>query len=85
MKINFKKMARQIGFHGMILFKGFIKMLCGAILTAVIVAGIYGFIAVSTEGGYAAVGNFLVSTSIVCVALGGMYLMGGTSKKGAKK
>ena len=85
MKINFKKMSRQIVFHSKILFNGFIKMLCGAIFTAMIAVGTYGFTTIPTEGGYAAVSDFLVSTCMICVALGGMYLMGGTGKKGAKK
>ena len=85
MKINFKKTARKIGFHSMILFKGFIKMLCGSILTALIAVGIYGMFMVPAESGYTAVCDFLVSASILCFAIGGMYLMGGTGKKGAKK
>ena len=85
MNINFKKMSRQVGFHSGILFKGFIKMLCGAVLTALIAVGSYGLFLVPAEGGYAAVCDFLVSICTLCVALGGVYLMGGTGKKGAKK
>lgn len=85
MNINFKKMSRQIGFHSKILVKGFIKMLCGGILTALIALGSYGLLMIPTEDGYVAVCDFLVSTCTLCVALGGMYLMGGTGKKGAKK
>lgn len=85
MKSYFKKMSRKCGFHGMILLKGFIKMLCGTILTAVIAVGIYGFTVVPAEGGYAAVGDFLISTCATLAAMGGMYLMGGTGKKVVKK
>lgn len=85
MKIDLKKMSRAIVFHTQILLKGFVKMLCGALMTAMIAVGIYGFFNIPTEGGYAAVSDFLVSTCLVIIAVGGMYLMGGRGKKGAKK
>jgi hypothetical protein len=85
MKSYFKKMSRKCGFHGMILLKGFIKMLWGTVLTAMIAGSVYGFLAIPSEGGYAAVGDFLISVSIVGVAFIGIYLMGGNGGKGAKK
>ena len=85
MKIDIKKISRAIVFHIQILLKGFVKMLCGALMTAMIVTGIYGFLSVPEEGGYTAVSDFLVSACIVIIAVGGMYLMGGRGKKGAKK
>ena len=85
MKIDLKKMSRAIVFHTQILLKGIVKMLCGALMTARIAGGISGFFNIPTEGGYAAVSDFLVSTCLVIIAVGGMYLMGGRGKKGAKK
>lgn len=85
MMINFKKMSRQIGYHGQILFKGFIKMLYGAAMAGLIALAIYGYAMIPAEGGYAAVSDFLVCTCLVCIAVGGIYLMGGSGKKEAKK
>jgi dolichol kinase len=85
MKTSFKRMPRTIGYHFQILTKGFIKMLWGTITAALIGFAIYGYVMVPSEGGYAAVSDFLVSTLIMCVAVGGMYLMGGNGNKGAKK
>lgn len=85
MKINYKKMSREVGHHVLILFKGFFKMLYGAAMAGMIAAGVHGFVVVSTEGGYAAVCDFLVSICLIGLALVGTYLMGGHGKKGAKK
>ena len=85
MKTSFKRMSRTIGNHFGILTKGLIKMLWGTITALLIGFAIYGYVQVSTESGYAAVSDFLVATLTMCVALGGMYLMGGNGKKGAKK
>lgn len=83
--INFKKLSRRVGFHGMILVKGFIKMLCGAGTAALFAIGIYGLIMIASEGGWAAVCDFLGSVGIIFIALVATYVMGGTGKKGAKK
>ena len=85
MKIDSKKISRAVVFHTRILLKGFVKILCGAFITAVIAVGVYGFISVPGEDGYAAVCDFLISAALVLVALCGMYLMGGRGKKVAKK
>lgn len=85
MKNDIKKTLGTALYHGGILFKGFIKMLCGALMTVLIVAGGYGLAMVQKEAGYAAVCDFVVSICIMFISISGMYLMGGTGKKGAKK
>ena len=85
MKISFKRMSRTIGYHFRILAKGFIKVLWGTTTAVLIAVAVYGYMMVPTEGGYAAVCDFLVATLTMIVALACMYLMGGNRKKGAKK
>ena len=75
----------MIGYHVRILAKGFIKMLWGTMTAVTIAFAVYGFTIVPTEGGYAAVSDFLVSKVALIIALGCMYLMGGNGNKGAKK
>lgn len=83
--MNFRRTLRLIGYHFVILCKGFAKMLFGVATAALLVLGIWGFVQVSSEGGYAAVFDFLGSICIICIALGGTYIMGGRGKKGAKR
>lgn len=78
-------MMNVIKYHGMILFRGFVKMLVGTITAGLIAGAVYGFTMIPNEGGYAAVGDFLVAIIFLIVALCGVYLMGGSKKKGAKK
>ena len=85
MKNDFKKTVRLIGFHASVLLKGFARMIYGATMGAMIAAAVYGFIMIPYEGGYIAVCEFLASTCVMCIALGGIYLMGGSTKKGATK
>lgn len=60
-------------------------MLWGTTTAVMIATAVYGYTVVPTEGGYAAVCDFLVATLTMIVALACMYLMGGNRKKGAKK
>ena len=79
------KTVCKIGFHGGILLKGVIKMLYGATMAMLATVSAYGFAGIPSEGGYVAVSSFLLSTCTMLVALGGIYLMGAHTTKGAKK
>ena len=81
---DFKIAAKRIGIHGMILLKGFVKVLYGASVADLIAIAVYGFMAIPSEGGYRAVCDFIGAIAIMAIALTGMYVMGG-NKKGAKK
>ena len=85
MKTSFKRISRTIGHHFRILTKGCIKVLWGTTTAVMIAVAVYGYKIVPTEGGYAAVCDFLVATLTMVVALACMYLIGGNCKKGAKK
>ena len=78
-------MITFIAYHARVLGTGFVRMLVGAITAGFIAAAVYGFAIVPKEGGYAAVGDFLLSIFCLVVAFAGVYIMGGSKKKGAKK
>lgn len=79
-KRKLKIVAKRIGFHLLVLLKGFVKALYGALMTAVTAMAVYGFVAVPSEGGYAAVLDFVGAMACLSVAFGGMYLIGGKKK-----
>jgi quinol-cytochrome oxidoreductase complex cytochrome b subunit len=79
---DFKSAAHRIGFHAMIMLRGFLKVLYGAVVAGLIGLSVYGFQAIPTEGGYAAVGDFVGAVAIMCVAFGGMYFIGCKKKRG---
>ncbi len=82
---GYKKVVRMITFHSNVLLKGFVKMLYGATIAMLVAVSAYGFTGVPSEGGYAAVSSFLLSTCTMLVALGGIYLMGINAVKESKK
>ena len=83
--IGFKSAARAIGIHGKVLWKGFIRMMFGALTAGLFALAIYGFVMVSTEGGWNAVCEFIAATATTVVALNCMYAQGTGKKKGAKR
>lgn len=82
--INVKKFMKKVRYHGCVLLKGMMRMLFGTATAGLMGLAIYGFVMVGTEGGYMAVGDFLVAMATVFMACACMYAMG-CGKKGAKK
>ena len=82
--INVKRFMKNVRFHVLVLLKGMMRMLFGTATAGLIGLAAYGFVTVSSEGGYMAVGDFLVALATVVVAGVCMYAMG-CGKKGAKK
>lgn len=82
--INVKRFMKKIRFHGLVLLKGMMRMLFGTATAGLMVLAIYGFVSVRAEGGYLAVGDFLVAMATVVVAGACMYAMG-CGKKGPKR
>lgn len=79
--IDIKKLAQQAKSHGEILFKGFVKMLCGSATAVLFATGIYGLCAIASEGGLTAVFGFLGSIALFSIALMATYVLGGTDRK----
>lgn len=79
---DFRNVCHTIGHHGKIAWKGFVRMLFGAATAGLIAMAVYGFVVIPTEGGWAAVCDFIVSVATLVVALICMYAMGGSMKRG---
>ena len=71
---KFKSIAYMMG-------KGLVRSLWGTAVSAAIGMAVYGYSAIPTEGGYTAVADFILATIFLGIALGCMYIMGGTEKK----
>lgn len=82
--MNFEKIMKLAKFHLGILLRGLGRTLYGAFITGMTAFAIYGFVLIKTEGGYAAVFDFIASVAILVVALANAYVLG-SKRKGAKK
>lgn len=78
-------MMEAIKYHAQVMGRGFVRMLVGAVTAAFAAAAVYGFVVVPGEGGYAAVADFVLAILALFIAFSGVYIMGGSPKKGAKK
>ena len=76
-----KRMAKIVAFHGKILGKGFVRMLCGMFTAGMLAAAGYAFAAIPSEGGYIAVCEFIAAVAATVVAASCIYIMGGNSHK----
>lgn len=83
-EVNFGKFLKQAKFHALILVRGLGRTLYGAFITGMIAFAIYGFVLIKSEGGYAAVFDFIASIATLVVALANACVLGG-KKRGAKK
>lgn len=81
----FKRAARMAGAYAAILVKGFARMLFGTLTAGLFALAAYGFAMITNESGWTVVGEFVVSTATVVLAIVCMFTMGGGVKKGAKK
>ena len=60
--------------YSITLCKGLYRSFCGTFTTALLALAVYGFIMVSTEGGWAAVAYFVIS--VTALALFGVCVYG---------
>ena len=81
--VQIKKALKTFEFHAKIAWRGFCRMVYGALVAGLIVMAIYGFVSVTTETGWTAVCDFIASCATLVVALSNIYFMGGR-KRGAK-
>ena len=83
-KVNVDRLLKQVKFHAGIVLRGLGRTLHGTLTAGLIAFAIYGFVLIKSEGGYAAVFDFIASCAILVVALANAYALGG-KKRGAKK
>lgn len=76
MNVSFKEVIRGIAWHCKILLRGFIKTLYGSITAGLAVFTVYGFSVIPSEGGYAAVGDFIAAICTLILAVTCMYIFG---------
>ena len=83
-KFNFKKALKQVKFHTDVMLRGLARTLYGALIAGLIAFAIYGFVLIKSEGGYAAVFDFIAACAMLVLALANAYLLG-SKRRGAKK
>ena len=76
MKRNVKEVLQAICFHCKILLRGFTKVVYGTVTAVLVCLAVYGFAAIPSEGGYAAVVDFISAAACIVVAVALMYSLG---------
>ena len=76
MKLNGKEVLQMICVHGLILLRGFAKVLYGTVTAALVGMAVYGLTMIPSEGGYAAVSDFISAAICIVMALALMYFFG---------
>ena len=76
MKANFKEVLQTICFHCKILLRGFTKVVYGTVTAVLVCLAVYGLAMIPSEGGYAAVFDFISAAACIVVALALMYSLG---------
>lgn len=82
---NFKIVAKTAWFHTKVLLKGLKRVVLGASTAGLIAFAVYGFYMIPSEGGYAAVLDFVAAIATMTLGMLCMYAMGAGYKRGAKK
>lgn len=83
--MSFKEVMEVTGYHGLVLLRGFIKTLYGAATSGLIAFAVYGLAAIPTEGGYAAVCDFVTALACLVVAVLCMYTFGCRKQKKVRR
>lgn len=83
-KVDIKKVLKQVKFHVDILLRGLARTLYGALIAGLIAFAVYGFVLIKSEGGYAAVFDFIAACATLTVALINAYVLG-SKRRGGKK
>jgi hypothetical protein len=82
--MKFERFIKLAQFHLGIVLRGLARTLYGAFITGLIAFAVYGFVLIKSEGGYAAVFDFIASVAMLVVALANAYALG-SKRKGGKK
>ena len=83
--MSFKEVMEVTGYHGLVLLRGFIKTLYGAATAGLIAFAVYGLAVIPTEGGYAAVGDFIAAICTLILAVTSMYIFGCRRQKKGRR
>ena len=66
----------KVIFHARILWRGFCRVIYGAVVTGLIATAIYLFVSITAKTGWAAVWRFVVACVRLAEGIGNMYFMG---------
>ena len=83
-KVDFKKTLKHAKFHADVMLRGLARTLYGALIAGLFAIAVYGFILIKSEGGYAAVFDFIAACATLTVAMANAYVLG-NKRRGAKK
>ena len=75
-KVAARKAWNTFKFHARIACRGFYRVLCGALIAVLLASSVCGFIVVSTENGWAAVTDFILSVGVLAISSVCIYGMG---------
>ena len=75
-KVAVRKAWNTFQFHARIAWKGFCRVLCGTSIAVLLAVSVYGLIVVSTENGWAAVADFIMSVDMMALSVICIYVMG---------
>ena len=75
-KVAVRKAWNTFKFHARIVWKGFYMTLCGTSIAVLLAVSVYGFMVVSTENGWAAVTDFILSIGVLAISSVCIYGMG---------
>ena len=71
------KMAlARVKFHARVLWRGFCRVIYGAVVTGMIAMAIYFFVSITAKTGWAAVWRFVVACVLLAEGIGNMYFVG---------
>lgn len=80
-KTDYRYVTRNVGSHGKIMAKGFVRVLSGAFIAGLIGLSVFCFRLIPTVDGYLAVLDFAAAAAALGAALAGMYAIGGGKKR----
>lgn len=75
-KVAVRKAWNTFKSYAYIVWKGLYRTLCGTLIAALLATSVYGFMVVSTENGWAAVADFILSVGIMVLSGICIYGMG---------
>ena len=78
---NFKSVFKGIKYHGKILWKGFTRMMYGALTAGLLATAIYRFCMIPSDDGYLAVCDFILAIATMVVGINSIYHQGGGYKR----
>lgn len=76
----------NIKYQAKVIFRGLVRMVWGTVTAGLVCLAVYAFIVIPNEGGYAAVGDFIVAVMCLLLVSVSVYVQGvGSFKKAGSR